>query len=71
MTASQPSGFTARTARTARTEENQFAIPGVNVVSSSSVNACMEAAKKVRQRAVGTWVGRDRGGQWSTENVVD
>ncbi|CAK9004496.1 unnamed protein product [Durusdinium trenchii] len=26
--------------------ENQFAIPGVNVVSSSSVNACMEAAKK-------------------------
>ncbi|CAK9024242.1 unnamed protein product, partial [Durusdinium trenchii] len=27
-------------------KENQFAIPGVNVVSSSSVNACMEAAKK-------------------------
>jgi len=27
-------------------KENEFAIPGVNVVSSSSVNACMEAAKK-------------------------
>lgn len=27
-------------------QENEFAIPGVNVVSSSSVNACMEAAKK-------------------------
>ena len=27
-------------------KENEFAIPGVNVVSSSSINACMEAAKK-------------------------
>jgi len=27
-------------------KENEFAIPGVNVVSSSSVNSCMEAAKK-------------------------
>eukprot|EP00913_Durusdinium_trenchii_P008038 g7537.t1 len=27
-------------------KEKRFAIPGVNVVSSSSVNACMEAAKK-------------------------
>ena len=27
-------------------KENEFAIPGINVVSSSSVNACMEAAKK-------------------------
>ena len=36
-------------------KENEFAIPGVNVVSSSSVNACMEAAKKARIR-----VDRDR-----------
>ncbi|CAE7728954.1 fba [Symbiodinium microadriaticum] len=27
-------------------KKNEFAIPGVNVVSSSSINACMEAAKK-------------------------
>ncbi len=27
-------------------KENEFAIPGVNVVNTSSVNACMEAAKK-------------------------
>ncbi|CAE7507714.1 fba, partial [Symbiodinium pilosum] len=27
-------------------KENEFAIPGVNVVASSSINACMEAAKK-------------------------
>jgi fructose-bisphosphate aldolase class II len=27
-------------------KENEFAIPGVNIVSSSSINACMEAAKK-------------------------
>merc|ERR1712086_960897 len=27
-------------------KDNEFAIPGVNVVSSSSINACMEAASK-------------------------
>ena len=29
-------------------KENEFAIPGVNCVSSSSINACMEAAKKAK-----------------------
>jgi len=27
-------------------KENEFAIPGVNIVGTSSINACMEAAKK-------------------------
>jgi nucleoside diphosphate kinase len=29
-------------------KENGFAIPAVNCVSSSSINACLEAAKKVK-----------------------
>ena len=27
-------------------KDNEFAIPGVNIVGTSSINACMEAAKK-------------------------
>jgi len=27
-------------------KENEFAIPGVNIVGTNSINACMEAAKK-------------------------
>merc|ERR1719313_979383 len=29
-------------------KDNNFAIPAVNAVSSSAINACMEAAKKYR-----------------------
>ena len=48
-------------------KENEFAIPGVNVVSSSSVNACMEAAKKAGGPV--TWPihgihNEHRGGCW-------
>ena len=47
LTHPDSSTFAVRAVLSRTVQENQFAIPGVNVVSSSSVNACMEAAKKV------------------------
>eukprot|EP00913_Durusdinium_trenchii_P015803 g14851.t1 len=46
LTHPDSSTFAVRAVLSRTVQENQFAIPGVNVVSSSSVNACMEAAKK-------------------------
>ena len=54
LTHPDSSTFAVRAVLSRTVQENQFAIPGVNVVSSSSVNACMEAAKKAGQVPPGT-----------------
>merc|ERR1719265_545566 len=50
-------------------KENEFAIPGVNIVGTSSINACMEAAKKAGGPIMVTF--SRGGGQFITGKAAD
>nr|AHK23680.1 class II fructose-1,6-bisphosphate aldolase [Lingulodinium polyedra] len=50
-------------------KENEFAMPGVNIVGTSSINACMEAAKKAGGPIMVTF--SRGGGQFITGKAAD
>merc|ERR1719476_777817 len=50
-------------------KENEFAIPGVNIVGTNSINACMEAAAKAGGPIMDTF--SRGGGQFITGKTAD